>query len=864
MKNDVWEKAERIFHAALEMTTNDRSSYLRRECADNDALFSEVKSLLKSFEENSDFLNEPIFEKGLEVIEANNAKPEKNLSGSVIGYYELQEKIGAGGMGEVYKAVDTRLNRRVALKFLSESLKNDHSAKRRFLKEAQAVAMLEHPNICAVHGIEQLNDYHFIVMQYIAGKTLAESINSESVTAERFKSLARQIIGAVSFAHSHGIIHRDLKPGNIMLTEDGRIKVLDFGLAKIIPRKQILGDDSTEGISQFSQNGLVIGTVSYMSPEQLRGEKLDYRTDIFSLGIILYEILFRKNPFHRKSQAETIAAILSDQSVSLEKNIPVSNDNLIRLVEKCLQKDKEKRFQSAAEMLIELDKTEYTNSRLSISKHRKSYLVKAAFTFFVLLAIWAGIFFYFEKPQQKTLAVLPISFDNPLNKKEYLTDDLTKSIIVKLSKVPNLKVKNEYSVEHYKDHSTNLKNIGEQLNADAVFSGTIQNRADGLVLETEIIRTSDGIQIDSYELKIDEKNLTGVPEEIVSRILNKIELKLTNYDKNKLNKKDTENNQAKSFYLEGRRYLKQRKESDALEKAVEAFTNAKDIDQKYAKAWAGLGEAYLLQSAPGVKRAITPQRAVELAKIAANKAIELDDSLSDAYNTLGLISARYDWNWRAAEDYFRAAIEQDPEFLPAYLGLISVLNINKRYEEAFKEAEKAKEIDPLSSLPDTQVALIYYQEGNYVQMDKMMSDLLQRFPKDRRLKYVRVYQFLKTEKFKEAVDILEPVYKSNNEEDKVLAAAPLGFAYAKLGQSQKALKVISDLEEFKKNNDNFVPAQEKALIYVGLRDYNKVFENLNLSCAERFASLPNWITDPIVDEVKSDSRFAGIRKCVNL
>jgi len=860
MKKNNWKKVEKIFHATLDQPSEERKTYLQKACAGDAGLFSEIESLINSLETKSAFLDEPVFELGLGAYHQNG---RKSFTGTTIRSYEIQEKIGAGGMGEVYKAVDTHLNRRVALKFLSESLGDDRAAKRQLAREAQAAAALEHPNICAIHGIEQTDKHHYIVMQYIEGRTLAEIIEKETISVEEFKNLARQIATAVAFAHSHGIIHRDLKPGNIMLTNEGQIKVLDFGLAKIIRQEQLLNGEA-DNKSNFSQNGLIIGTVSYMSPEQLRGEKIDFRSDIFSVGIILYELLTKENPFSRKSQPETIAAILSDESPALEKIKSDFPASLINLVEKCLQKEPEKRFQSAAEMLIEVDKAESANTRQLYSKRSRGYFVKIGLAAVVLLAIWAGTFFYMSKPRQRILAVLPISFDNPQAEKEYLADGLTQNIIDKLSNLSDLDVKNESLIARYKGKAIEPRNAGKELNVDAVFVGSIQQSAEGLILNTKLIRVSDGWLIDENKSEIDEAKLIGLPENIASRIISKIQSRLTDEDKNKLDKKDTQSEDAKNLYFKGRFYLKKRSDGDDINKAVKYFFDAKEMDLKYARAWAGLADAYLFQSAPGVKGSTTPEEAVKWAKKAANKALELDGNLCEAYNSLGLISSRYEWVWGDAENRFRTAINCDPEFLPARLGLINVLNLRQRYDEALVEAEKIKEIDPFSISSDVQVALIYYQKRNYRQTDRILTELLQRFPDNPRVKYVRVYQLLKTERFKEAAEILEPLYKSNNEEDKILAAAPLGFAYAKMGWRDEASKIIENLEAFRKNNNNFIPSQEKALIYVGLGDYDKVFENLNLSCNEKFASLPNWINDPIVDEVKDDPRYAEIRKCVNL
>ncbi|HMS38665.1 MAG TPA: serine/threonine-protein kinase, partial [Pyrinomonadaceae bacterium] len=435
MTNNGWEKTETIFHFALKLKAEEREAYLKTECADDLKLREDVESLLDSFENKADFLDKPVFELGLGAI---GEAGQKNLAGQEIGVYRIEEKIGAGGMGEVYRAIDTRLNRQVALKFLPQSMENDRTARRRLVKEAQAAAALSHQNICAVHSVEESDEQIFIVMQYIEGETLDKSLNGSEISAEEFKFLARQIVTAVAFAHSHGVIHRDLKPGNIMLTEDGEIKILDFGLAKVNRETAFLGGEVDQQ-SNLSSSGLIIGTVAYMSPEQLRGKKADYRSDIFSLGIIFYELLAKNNPFNQKSQAETISAILAEEPAPLHEFAPKFPASLINLVEKCLEKDTAKRFQSAAEILVELDNAEsYVETK---SKRQKSFLLKAALATAVLLAIFAGVFLYNNFYSRRTFAVLPISIEQGLSEKEYLADGLTQNIIEKLSNLADLNVK---------------------------------------------------------------------------------------------------------------------------------------------------------------------------------------------------------------------------------------------------------------------------------------------------------------------------------------------------------------------------------------------------------------------------------------
>ena len=854
MELKAWENVERIFHTALDLSVEERKPYLQRECTEDGELLSEVASLLDSFEKDSAFLNKPVFELGLGAI---GKKTQKNLAGVVIGFYQLEEKIGAGGMGEVYKAVDTRLNRRVALKFLSASLENDNSAKRQFVREAQAVAMLEHPNICAVHGIEQSDAHNFIVMQFIEGITLAESIEKETVGVEEFKSLARQIVTAVAFAHSHGVIHRDIKPGNIMLTGGGGIKVLDFGLAKILPQKQIFGRETNDNNSHFSSSGLIIGTVSYMSPEQLRGERLDYRSDIFSIGVTLYELLAQENPFNRPSQAEIIAAILSGDAPVLRQYVPDFPANLLNLVEKCLNKKPDDRFQSAAEMLVELNQAESANIVRTSYTRRKKFPAKSAFAAALLLIICSVTFFYNAKRPQRVIAVLPISFDNAPPEKEYLADGLTQSIIDKLSNLSDIKIKGEALAARFKGRTTAPQTTFKELKADAVFGGTIVSRDDGLFFIGSLVRTSDGAVIDTKDFKIEENRLIELQESIASRIITIAKSNLTDEDKSRLAKKETENEDAKRLYFLGRYYWS-RREKDDLKTAVEYFRDATVIDPYYAKAWSGLADTYALYSVPGNEGAISSEEAVTLAKAAARNALEIDDSLCEPYTSLGLIKLRYEWDWVGAENYFRTALSRNPEFAPAHFGLLQVLIATGRFDEALAEAQKAKEFDPFSASSDQNIGRIYYYKRDFEQMHKVLSESLEKYPNQVRMLYLQGFQFLQTNKLKEATDIFEKIYES----DKLLGSAPLGYVYGKAGRKEEARKILAGLEEI--SNTKYVPAQEKAFIYFGLGNLHKAFEELEQSCREKFPAFPFVVNDPLFDEIKSDSRFAKIKKCANL
>ena len=858
MKNDNWHKVEEIFHQALTFERGERSSYLEQSCSHDPLLLDEINSLITSFENDIDFMESPVDDLSLSVIHQNT---EKTRTDTTLGFYQIGEKIGSGGMGEVYAAIDTKLNRKVALKFLSDSFKNDSLAKRQLRKEAQAIAMLEHPNICAVYGIEEIEDDSFIVMQFLEGTTLEKCLNNIAITPQLFKSLAKQIVEAVAFAHSHGVIHRDLKPGNIMLSNDGNIKVLDFGLAKIVGQQKMLEQNNASHSNQVSQSGLVIGTISYMSPEQLRGEKLDYQTDIFSLGIIFYELLAKQNPFHRKTQAETIAAILSDSSITAANITQKPPSGIVNLVDRCLEKDRNKRFQSTAEILIELESTESETLVRSNAKQRRNFFVKSALAAVVLVIVFAtGLFFFNSKRAQRTVAVLPISFEDAPGGKEYLADGLTQSIIEKLSNLTGLRVKSEFIVNRYKGKIFEPLNAGKELNVDAVLVGTIKNGLDGLVLETKLIRVSNGELIDPYESKIDEANLIELPQNIAFRIVDKIQSNLTDDDKNKIAKKDTEIPEAKRLYIRGRYYL-ERQEWEDLKNAERDFRDATNLDPLYAKAWTGLADTYTLFSVPGHKGSMAPEQAAKSAKAAAKRAIEIDDSLCEPYVSLGMIQLRYDWEWKEAESNFRAAINRNSEFPQAHLGLSNLLIIKRDYAGSIDEAKKAREFSPFSVVPYLSLARSYYFEKDYERMEKVLTESLELFPNHKRLRYFRGLQYLATGKLQESAQIFEKIYQ----EDKVYGAAPLGLSYGRLGRKDDARNILAVLDDLsKKEGGDYVAPQEKAIVHLGLGEIDKVFDYLNKACQERYPAFPFVTTDPIFDELRTNSSFAGLKVCANL
>jgi serine/threonine protein kinase/Flp pilus assembly protein TadD len=864
VKNNDWQKIESIFHIALGLTGGDRASYLSRVCSGNLELVAEIKSLLSAFEKEAGFLEEHAFSLGMNVLHEQN--PENDLTGNKIGVYEIKKKLGGGGMGDVYLAEDNRLNRPVALKFLKNSLMDNNWARRQLIKEAQAVAMLEHPNICAVHSIDESDAYNFIVMQYIEGDTLAQFIDSAQPSLDQSLSIAVQIVRALAFAHSHGIIHRDVKPGNIIIMPDGLAKVLDFGLAKVIKQKQ------EENTSQISQNGLVIGTVSYMSPEQLCAEKLDFRSDIFSLGIVLYELFGKQNPFNHKSHAETIAAILKYEPPSLTApnlQIPAA---LASIVEKCLSKNKENRFQSAVELLVELEN--FTNN--TGAKPKAAFDFRRIYQALILLfVVCAGLFFYFYRaplnqgfssvtvlnPTQNavpTLAVLPIANESGRSDKDYLGDGLTGSLINKLSRLSSIKVKAKSFVEYYRNAPVNLETVGNELKVDKVLYGKIVQEGSSLLLKVSLVNASDGTLLWSDNFIIEDTKLLSVQEKIFSQLISQLGPLSSEDEQVVSSKTQTKNPEAFQTYLLGQYYRSQRdNKKENILKAIESFTKATDLDPQYAQAWAARAELHLL-SVITYEGDLTTGQSFALAKEEAKRALEIDNSLAEPYISLGVIKFRYEWDWQGAENNFRTAIDLNPENPTAHYWYSSLLRLLQRYDEALAEGYKARELDPSDLSNDINIGRIFYYQRDYARGVEFYSRLLEKNPENQSIQYILGFIYFQTGKTEDALGIFEKMYEA----DPRRAAAGLGYAYGKSGRNADARRILDELERFPK--EKYVPPQEKALVYLGLKDKDRVFEDLEKSCAEHNPSLPHLVMlDPLLDELRADSRFTKLIACVN-
>jgi eukaryotic-like serine/threonine-protein kinase len=852
MKVDDWQQIEELFHAALNYTAEDRAGYLAQACAGDEVLRREIESLIRAFEKEQSFMEQPALSLGMKVLSEAMAG---TLVGKTFGQYKIVSLLGQGGMGEVYLAEDHKLDRKVALKFFANKFMDDEWGRRLLTKEARAVAMLDHPNISAVYGIEEIEGYSFIVMQYIEGETLSSLLRRELIAIKRLLDVSEQLVSALSAAHAQGIIHRDIKPQNIVVAKDGQVKVLDFGLAKIIQQTQDRSG-TVEEQSQFSQAGVIAGTVAYMSPEQLRAEELDYRSDIFSVGILLYELISGKNPYAHETTAETISAILTEHPSPLARATTKIPRELDRIVHKCLEKNKERRYNSANELLSELRGLQNT------SRRRIHPGLRGVAAIALLIFLMVGLIStYLHLTQTHTVAILPLinEIDDPSS--EYLGYGLTESLVDQLSRLPKLRVKAVSFVPDYGGDRNALQKIGRELKVEAVLVERVQRRGESSVLQVNLMKTEDGSTLWAEEYDLQKVEISTLQRKISEQVASTLQLWVSSDEKKLLARSSTENPEAFKLYLWGRHYWDKR-DKENIQKAIDYFQQATDQDPSFALAWAGLADSYALL--PTVAYGSVPtEEAMPKAVAAARKALEIDGTLCEAHISLGVVLFRYYWKWQEAEQEFKKAIELNPGNASAHYWYANLLGVTGRFNEAIAESKTAKEIDPFSLLVITNLGRAYYRAHEYDKASEYLKRVLEENPKNSSAAYVLGYVYIQKEMYGEAIETLEKLSTTR----KWLAAAPLGYAYAKAGRKADALKILADMEEQSKKEDpkeEKVPSQERAIVYIGLDDKDQAFLWLKKSYEERFASIISLTSDPIFNSLRSDSRFADLTRKVNL
>ena len=843
------EQVESVFQAALDLPVAERRSYVEQACNGDQALLSEVLSLLRSVESSNGFMEQPALTTGLNVL-LNTSKD--SLLGKSLGVYKIISPLGQGGMGDVYLAEDTRLNRNVALKFLSMEFFADNWAKRQLLKEAQSVAMLDHSNICQVYGIEDHEDRSFIVMQYVKGTTLDELINQRPLSVDEVLSLAKQIVGALAEAHAHGIIHRDIKPKNIMVTANHQVRVLDFGLAKTVQRMKTR--DSDDSLSNASQDGLRLGTVPYMSPEQLREERLDYRSDVFSVGIVLYEMLCGKNPFARDNYADTITAILSNELAPFEESDARKTVELHRIIRKCLEKKSEDRYQSATDLLMDLESIGngsveiHSIRKINIPLRRRLFGAGLALAAVVLLS-FVAYFVYTQLTKTKILAILPIEnqIGNPAL--EYVAGGLTETINAKLSRQSKLRVRPSSLLSGYKASEVDPTRVASDVGADVLMVGRISGTPQRQILHVKLLNGPDAKPIWEQQYPLDMANIFAIEADISQKIVSAIE-SMSSDDEQRLQESlGPANAEARKYYWLGRHYWRNRGNNvNTLNDAIKHFNTAIQLAPTFAEAYAGLSECYAYWNVVAYGTAET-REAMTKAVTAARYAITLNDKLPDAHTSLATVLTKYYWDWDEAEKEFKEAIKINPEYAPAHYGYSVLLSIRGRADESIAEGRLALDLDPFSPATNLNYCRAYYYARRYNESTPCFDKLVNDFPEYATGKYVRAWIIFHLGRQAEAIAHFEEIYNNN----KRLGGAALGYAYGQMRRQAEAQRILNEMLALPKETN--LPPQEIALIYYGMGDIDNALIWFERSAADHFGPFAFLKVDPSFDRLRADPRF---------
>lgn len=837
---DRYRKIDQIFQAALELESHERAPYIREACRGDAALLKEVEDLLASDGQQWELIGSPAFEMVAPLL----AKDEPELEpGDSIGHYEVVSLLGVGGMGQVYLAQDAKLGRKVALKLLPPTYTRNESRLRRFQQEARAASALNHPNILTIHELGEVNGEQFIATEFVEGETLRERLKRAPLSLAETLDVAVQIAGALAAAHKAGIVHRDIKPENIMLRDDGYVKVLDFGLAKLTE----LQEPTTQGRVPENvdiSSGLVMGTVKYMSPEQARGQQVDPRSDIFSLGVVLYEMIAGHAPFEGKNSKELISAILKEEPPLT--HVP---DQIQRLISRALRKKTEDRYQTIEDVLADLKSLReeetltnfdpkdalgrrtgsgfWTREASAVStetsveyvirkmrRHKSATVVLFAALVFLLAGVALGYRYFFSPRSIKSIAIMPFANET---EDPTLSDGMAGNLIERLEQVPGLDVKALSTVLRYKGPSSDAQKIGQELKVDAALISHLTKVGEDYNLDVELVDSRNGNSL--WRRTYTRKPLVVLQSELAPDLVQKLSVPITDKTQQKLAKHDTDNSDAAQLYRKGIFYTRKLTEQD-IRKAIESFQQAIQIDPNYARAYAAMARAHsaLTMCCDG-----HPTELVK-SKEAALKAVELDPELGEAHSALAIVLWYYDWNWAEAEKEFLRALELDPNSSMSHFSYADFLGRMGRTEERNREGERARELEPYSayinafeanSVPEKAVERIQFAidlDPNFYHSHLIAAD---------------IYRVRK--EYDKALE--EAQLAKNLSPERTWSDVILSNSLRNAGRAEEARAILDQLVV--RSKSRYVPPYHLAWVYKGAGENERALEWLEKGCDVR-------------------------------
>jgi serine/threonine-protein kinase len=843
----------------------------------------------------------------------NPASVDTNPSPEYIAHYRILRRLGKGGMGEVLLGEDTKQHgRKVALKVLPQEVTKSESRLRRFKQEARAILALNHPNILTIYEIGQTADSYYITTEYIEGETLRHCLWHGPMKLDEMLGVGIQVAMALEAAHAEGIVHRDIKPENIMLRQDKFVrdrivKVLDFGLAKLTDREPSSSDPEavTIPITETSP-GTIMGTSGYMSPEQAQGESIDERSDVFSLGVVLYEMIAGQQPFKGKTDSHTRVSIIDHDPLPLVHYIPNVPRQLERIITKALAKDKLKRYQTVTDLKLDLEQlrdelhtsdtgelaraaretqtdlvtsvatvmrstpetvaesaSAASNSGITPPANRKRWLVYGLVgALGVLLLVVAAVLFASSSRPINSVAILPFVNDSKDPNAEYLSDGITESIINSLSRLPNLKVMSRNASFRFKGSNLDPLEAGRNLNVGAVLTGRLVKLDDRFVIKTELIKVADGSQLWGDEYNSSLADIFSVQEEVSKKISQNLRLRLTGEDEEKLAKRYTHDAEAYQLYLKGR-YFWNRRNEEGFRNGIDYFKRAEEKDPTFALAFSGLADSYALLCDIGVVR---PLDDMPKAKAAAQKAVDADPTLAEAYTSRAFVRLAYDWDWLGAQNDFQQALKLNPKYPTAHQWYASYLMQMGKFSLAKREIEEAHNLDPLSPIISANSGLYSYYEHNYDDAIAKYKVTLQSDPDFWVARHYLALAFVQKGMHQEAIAELRKLIKapaSGPIPDKVVeaeceATSSLGFVYGMAGKPAEAQAILKQLEALGKKR--YVTPLYFAIVYAGLKDKDRAIEYLNQAFDARHPGLVLIRIEPMFDGLRGDERFKALIK----
>ncbi|MEP6900444.1 MAG: protein kinase [Actinomycetota bacterium] len=851
MNQERWQIVKELFDTVLALTPPERGRFLDKSCSGNDELRREVENLLDSFEDAGSFLEQSA---AADIADLIIESPENRVTGKSFGHYEIVRQIGAGGMGEVYLAQDKKLDRRVAVKILNDQFSRHESNLQRFIQEAKAASGLNHPNILVIHEIGSDGDLNYIVSEFVEGVTLREIIGATPLKLTNILDAAIQIAGALVAAHTAQIVHRDIKPENIMIRPDGFVKILDFGLAKLVRQKAVGFEESTVKQNQTAK-GVIMGTVNYMSPEQAKGERIDAATDIFSFGVVLYELIAGRTPFAGNTMSETFANLINAEPPPLSRFSANAPDELQRIVGKTLRKKRNERYQTMKDLLIDLKSLQ---KRLEFEKFGRSEPSADSLTPKKRNENITEHHSAVQSPAvtvQKSIAVLPFANMSADAENEYFCDGLAEELLNALAKIKNLKVAARTSAFSFKNRNVEVGEIGKTLNVKTILEGSVRKSGNKLRITVQLIDAADGYQIWSKRYDGELKDIFDLQDEITLAVIDELKVQFLSGEKTAIRNRYADNVEAYQLYLKGRfHYLKLR--LPEIQTGISYFQQAIELDSSYALAYVGLAQA--LQTLP-LAAELAANEFFPQAKAAAYQAIEIDAELAEAHGVLGWLLFWFDWNWNSAESECLLALELNRESADAHEAYAHLLSNIGRDAESLAEIKRAVELDPLNLRINAFVGQFLLHAGK---TDEALAQLRKTLELEPNFWLAHLYAasaYIEKEMFAEAVaeaDLSKQFSGGSSH------AAALGiYALAKSGKHAEAAAALAEMLQL--STVRHVPPYHFALAYQGLNNSHETFSWLEKGYEQRDPKMAFLKVEPKWHNLRHEPRFIELMKRMN-